>query len=382
VTGQATWYADADGDTFGDAAASQLSCVQPADHVANDTDCNDDDPNNWTSCAVCVDGDKDTWYVRCDAYVTINGPDCFDDDSANFPGNAEICDGQDNDCDLAVDDADPDVTGQATWYADMDGDGFGDAAATRVACSQPLGYVADGTDCDDGEGDTYPGAPEVCDGMDNQCPGDPGFGEIDEGHDSDGDTLPDCFDPDDDNDGVLDDEDCAPLVNSVSGTPEGIGNLFLGPGASRLEWLNTASANVFNVYRGSWIGAAGFTYNHTCLEQEVADTEYTDPVIPQPGETIYYLVSGRNSCPAGEGSLGLDSSDLDRPNDAPCPTAGTADTDNDQVPDINDNCPLEPNSGQSDGDHDGVGDPCDNCPFDYDPTQLDTDGDGTGDICE
>jgi hypothetical protein len=37
----------------------------------------------------------------------------------------------------------------------------------------------------------YPLAPEACDGIDNQCPGEPGFGEVDEGclpcTDNDGD---------------------------------------------------------------------------------------------------------------------------------------------------------------------------------------------------
>jgi hypothetical protein len=188
VTGQATWHADVDGDTYGDSMVSLLSCAQPAGHVADSTDCNDADENNWASCATCDDVDADTWYVGCDAYVTIagpdcddtdennwvscttcadvdtdtwyagcdtyvtiNGPDCFDDDSANFPGNAEICDGQDNDCDLIVDDADPDVTGQTTWYADVDGDTFGDAALSQLSCVQPAGYVADSTDCSDSD---------------------------------------------------------------------------------------------------------------------------------------------------------------------------------------------------------------------------------------
>ena len=35
-------------------------------------------------------------------------------------------------------------------------------------------------DCDDLDGNTWPGAPETNDGVDNQCPGDPGYGLIDE----------------------------------------------------------------------------------------------------------------------------------------------------------------------------------------------------------
>ncbi|MBC8884300.1 T9SS type A sorting domain-containing protein [Flavobacterium piscinae] len=58
-----------------------------------------------------------------------------------------------------------------TYYADADGDGFGDASAMLEATEQPEGYVLDNTDCDDTNETVYPGAIEICDGLDNDCNG-------------------------------------------------------------------------------------------------------------------------------------------------------------------------------------------------------------------
>lgn len=56
------WYPDTDGDGFGDAGDNGvLSCLFLGDYSLDNTDCNDNDPDN-------------------------------------FPGNTEICDGQDNNC--------------------------------------------------------------------------------------------------------------------------------------------------------------------------------------------------------------------------------------------------------------------------------------------
>ena len=135
ATDAAVFYADSDGDGHGDPAAPTAACSQPAGHVADATDCDD-------------------------ASAAVN------------PGATETCNGIDDDCDGATDDDDPSVSGTATWYRDGDGDGYGDPATTAAACSAPAGHVADATDCDDATAAVSPAAAETCNGIDDDCDGD------------------------------------------------------------------------------------------------------------------------------------------------------------------------------------------------------------------
>ncbi|MFN0036545.1 MAG: MopE-related protein [Saprospiraceae bacterium] len=93
--------------------------------------------------------------------------DCDDENAAIFPGAAEVCDGIDNNCDGFTDEG---ITVN-TFYADTDGDGFGDLNARLDTClsAAPVGYVTNNLDCIDFEAGIYPGAPELCDGLDNDC---------------------------------------------------------------------------------------------------------------------------------------------------------------------------------------------------------------------
>ncbi len=190
------WYVDFDGDGYGTGAVAMSSCVMPVGHALRDGDCADMNASinpgateicdgvNDEDCDENVDegltsifyrdmdgdgaGDPSMTMTACSApsgfVSTMN--DCDDDDGANFPGNPEVCDMANNDCDGATDEGLP----TAIYYRDMDGDGYAPTGAgSLIRCAAPDGYTADLGDCDDGLPSVNPDGTEVCNGLDDDC---------------------------------------------------------------------------------------------------------------------------------------------------------------------------------------------------------------------
>jgi hypothetical protein len=168
-------------------AEPQLSCV-----LLEDTSCVSDP----TSCAtpfVC-NADLDDCAVPAAAGFSTVGGDCDDSDPERFPGNVEVCDAKDNDCANGPDDG---LT-FADYWPDDDGDRYGaEGASPLSACVQPAGHASQAGDCNDNNPSINPSAPEVCDGIDNDCASGPddGLAFVDYRPDADLDSHGDALAP-------------------------------------------------------------------------------------------------------------------------------------------------------------------------------------------
>jgi hypothetical protein len=210
-----------------------------------------------------------------DGYTWVDG-DCDDTRATSKPGNAEVCNGLDDDCDGEIDD------GVAVdLWADADGDGHGDPTRNQSGCAETDGLVANFDDCDDANPSAAPDLVEVCDGVDQDCdgriddePSDGGtwYTDADADHhgdpnavvracekpadavteptdcdDSDGDVFPDSHATEVPGDGV--DQDCDGLDVCTDLDCDGIPDLFI-PAERAGAADDLAAETASHLYRG------------------------------------------------------------------------------------------------------------------------------------
>jgi hypothetical protein len=198
-----SYYRDVDGDGYGVSGDTKCLCKAAGVYTAMvGGDCNDnaatvypgaaelcngvDDNCNGqvdegaTGCILYYrDTDGDGYGLGSDSrctcgpsgqYSAVQAGDCDDSRSEVYPGAPEVCNGRDDDCDGLVDEQG--ALGCTTYYRDSDGDGYGVASDSRCLCQAQAPYLVTVTgDCDDSRTDVNPGAPEVCNGIDNNCNG-------------------------------------------------------------------------------------------------------------------------------------------------------------------------------------------------------------------
>jgi hypothetical protein len=154
----------------------------------------------------------------------------------------------------------------ATYHPDLDGDGYGDVNTGVTACFQPQGYLVDGSDCNDRDNAVHPGAPEVCNGIDENC-------------------------------NQVNDDGAQPgEVSSVTVAKSGTDAIFSWPATP-----DTFRYDLLRGHVGDWpVGSNSAT--ETCVANDDSDTSESDSAVPAAGDAYWYLVRAENVC--GDGSYG------------------------------------------------------------------------------
>jgi hypothetical protein len=197
------FYLDQDGDGFGNnmfkcmcQGIGKYTAAVPGDCDDNnvllnpgqneicdnfiDDDCDGDqnDPNAEGCKDYFFDADKDGFGLSEDAlclcipfgnYTAIWDGDCADNAWSANPKGLEVCgDGLDNDCDGSQNDED--AAACVNFYADADGDGYGNPVDSKCLCSGFGKYTTKQlADCNDMVPSVNPGAGEICNNADDNC---------------------------------------------------------------------------------------------------------------------------------------------------------------------------------------------------------------------
>ncbi|MBC8172517.1 MAG: T9SS type A sorting domain-containing protein [Chitinophagales bacterium] len=194
---QSRFYADTDGDGFGNFAVSKLAYSLPPGYCLDTTDCNDADniihplaieicnsiddncngaaDESFTISVYYFDSDNDGYGNSSDfintcetapANYASNSSDCNDADGAIYPTAIEICNNLDDNCDGTTDEGFTPLT----YYFDGDADGYGDITNILITCeTAPANYIADQSDCNDTDNLIHPSAIETCNRIDDNC---------------------------------------------------------------------------------------------------------------------------------------------------------------------------------------------------------------------
>ena len=287
-----------DGDALGDACDpddDNDTIADVADNcptIANASQADPDLDGLGSACDNCpnaanleqTDGDTDGFGDVCDNCAGISNPNQLDSDTDNV-GN--VCDN----CPAVVN----------TDQTDGDTDAVGNACDNCPAVVN--------TSQADGDSDTVG---DVCD----NCSAVANTGQ----DDFDADNLGDLCDPDDDNDGVADATDCAPLNASASSPPIEAGGVEVSKvGGTTVSWASdaaithdVASGTIADLRTDGNVGAA------SCEQDDQGGTSWIDPrPDPASGQGYYYLIRGQNVC--GNGTYGAATGGAERTPAAACP---------------------------------------------------------------